>query len=116
MTYIATLSDEERELLMQALLTADPERREVPLQDLRYKLQYAPRLGVIPQKHKERTIYNWRALIENGGYYAFTPRDGMSLKVLAQRAHSWASWQGLSIATRQIDGQVHVWITEQRGS
>lgn len=94
------LTDDEVEILMQ----------EVPewAGSIRAKLAHIRALPV-PHQTGNRSKYGWDRLLREQSPLEFHS-DSISLPELSRRAHNWASYQKLKIATR-IKGEVLlVWL------
>ena len=61
-------------------------------------------------KRKTKGKYGWDRLLSEPSPVVFQKEAWISLNDMAKRVNQWARWNGMRVATRQIDGALHVWL------
>lgn len=110
MSYVLTLTDGDVEALMGAIKRDDPLKQNRKLETVRQKLHDARATGRVPPPKFRGGRYRLHRLLEGESPLAITPAPGHTLHNAQRRVLAWATWHKAKVATRQIDGAVHVWL------
>lgn len=111
MSYTLFVTDGDIEALMGAIKRDDQLEQNKKLVTVKRKLA-AARHAAPPRQ--ETSKYGWERLLRGESPIAVPAPAGISLDALHRVAHNWASYHKLRVATRQIDGKLHVWLVGRK--